>query len=89
MLYEVITGYYRFTDNSIIWVAHDPRFDEFSPLRYGHKAISFLSDENGIRNAYLFDGENTVGLTDYQHNILSQSNARNVPLVVEMRNNFV
>ena len=77
-------GYFRFIDRSVTWIANDPKVDEFCPLRYGRGAIGFLSTESGIVNAYLFDGTKTVGLTDYQHNIITQSNARKVSLVVEM-----
>lgn len=77
-------GYYRFSDRSVTWIANDKKYNEYCPLPYGNSAISFLSDENGISNAYLFDGEQTVGLTDYQHNILIQTNAGEVQLVAEM-----
>lgn len=77
-------GYYRFADQTTDWIANDPDIDEFNPMHYGKRAICYLSDENGIINSYLFDGENVVGLTDYKHNILFQSISRDALYVSEV-----
>lgn len=55
-------------------VTQTDSINENNPLKLNEKYLSFLSDQNGINNAYAYKlDEQTFALSDYRVNILSQS----------------
>ena len=73
-------------------VTNTSEVNESNPIKLSQKYLSFLSDQNGIRNAYAYKlDQKTFALSDYQTGILSQHISQNREELLEtvLHNGYV
>ncbi|MFT4522048.1 MAG: hypothetical protein ACI8ZN_000987 [Bacteroidia bacterium] len=66
-------------------ITNTPLYNEFYPIALNTAYVSFLSDRNGIINAYAYNHENEIfALSDYQCNIRFQTKNNKNGLISEV-----